>query len=246
MKLAALALAALLASPAAALDLSKMSETEKAAFGEQVRAYLLENPEVLAEAIAVLRQREAEEQVADDAALVLANAADIYEDGYSWVGGNPDGNLTIVEFVDYRCSYCKRAHAEVLALLAADDDIRYVVKEFPILGDQSVLAARFAIATLNIAGPEAYQQVHDQFYEGFRGDVTPDTLAAMAEDLVLDTDAILAEMTSPEVTRVIEENHLLAQRLSISGTPTFIMGDQMLRGYVPLDAMQQLVSELRG
>ncbi len=211
-----------------------------------MRSYLLENPEVLMEAIAELEAKKAKAQVSEDANLVLANAADIYEDGYSWVGGNPDGNLTLVEFVDYRCGYCRKAHAEVLALLAADDDIRYVVKEFPILGEQSTLASRFALATLNVAGHEAYKQVHDGFYAGFRGDVTPETLLSFADSLGLDGAAIMAAMDAPEVSKIIDENHLLAQRLMISGTPTFVLGDQMLRGYVPLDALQQIVEEVRG
>ncbi|WP_343082043.1 DsbA family protein [Ostreiculturibacter nitratireducens] len=247
MKPAALGLAALLlATPALAFDPAAMSESEREAFRAEVRAYLLENPEVLMEAISALEAKQAEAQIAEDANLILANAADIYDDGWSWVGGNPEGNITIVEFVDYRCGYCRKAHPDVQALVDGDDDIRYVIKEFPILGDQSVIASRFAIATLRVAGEDAYKKVHDGFYEDFRGDVTVDTLSAFAEDLGLDTDAILAAMDAPEVTKIIEENHLLAQRLKISGTPTFVLGDQMVRGYVPLDAMQSIVAEVRG
>lgn len=246
MKLAPLAVAALLASPAAAFDLSAMSEAERTAFRAEVRAYLLENPEVLSEAIDVLQSRQAEAAAQGDLALVKANARDLFEDGYSFVGGNPDGSLTVVEFIDYRCSYCRKAHAEVAELVASDGDIRYIVKEFPILGDQSVIAARFAIATLQVAGDEAYEKVNRGFYESFRGDVTEETLIAFATDLGLDSAAIMAQMDTPEVTRVIADNHLLAQRMQISGTPTFVMGEQMLRGYAPLATMRAIVAKERG
>ena len=246
MKFAPLAFAALLASPAAAFDVSAMSEAERTAFRAEVRAYLLENPEVLSEAIEVLQSRQAKAAAQGDLALVKANAKDLFEDGHSFVGGNPDGDLTIVEFIDYRCSYCRKAHAEVQELVASDGDIRYIVKEFPILGDQSVIASRFAIATLQVAGREAYEKVNAGFYESFRGDVTKETLIAFATDLGLDSAAIMAKMDAPEVTKVIEDNHLLAQRMQISGTPTFVMGEQMLRGYAPLEAMRAIVADERG
>ena len=246
MKFAPFALVALMASPAAAFDLSQMTDGERQAFRAEVRAYLLENPEVLAEAIDVLQERQANEAAKGDEALVQANAEDIFDDGHSFVGGNPDGSLTVVEFIDYRCGYCRKAHADVAELVKSDGDIRYIVKEFPILGEQSITASRFAIAALQTLGREAYEKINAGFYESFRGDVTPDTLLAFASDLDLDGAAILAKMDAPEVTKVIEQNHLLAQRMQISGTPTFVMGSQMLRGYAPLDAMRAIAAGERG
>ena len=248
MKLASLATAALLglASPALAFDPSAMSADEKAAFGDAVRTYLLENPEVLTEAIEVLKDRQAAAEATQDVELVKANADDLFADTASYVGGNPEGDITVVEFIDYRCGYCKKAHAEVMDLVNGDGNIRYIVKEFPILSEESATAARFAIATLQVAGPDAYARVNAGFYESFRGEVTPDTLSAFAADLGLDPAPILARMEAPEVTKVIEDNHALAQRMQISGTPTFVMGDQMVRGYIPLAHMQQVVAEERG
>ena len=246
MKLAPLAFALLLAGPAAAFDPAKMSEAERTAFDAQVRAYLLEHPEVIMEAIDILRQREAEAAAKGDLDLVKANADDIFRDGHSYVGGNPDGTLTVVEFIDYRCGYCRKAHAEVAELVRSDGNIRYVVKEFPILGEDSVIASRFAISALNTLGREAYEKINAGFYESFRGDVTPDTLLAFAGELGLDGKTILAGMDAPEVTKVIEENHRLAERLQVSGTPTFVMGDQMLRGYAPLETMRAIVAGERG
>ena len=246
MKFAPLAFAALLATPAAAFDVTTMSDAEREAFRAEVRSYLLENPEVLAEAIDELQKRQAAAAAEGDAQLVKTNAADLFNDGYSFVGGNPDGSITVVEFIDYRCGYCRKAHAEVSELVNSDGDIRYIVKEFPILGEQSVIASRFAIAALQTLGREAYEKINAGFYESFRGDVTPETLESFADDLCLDGPAIMAKMDAPEVTKVIEQNHLLAQRMQISGTPTFVMGGQMLRGYAPLETMRAIVAEERG
>lgn len=239
--LAALALAA---TPALGLELDNMTGAEREAFRAEVRAYLLENPEVLMEAIGVLEQRQAEEGAQADTELVAQNRAALFEDGHSWVGGNPEGDITIVEFLDYRCGYCKRAHPEVAELISGDGNIRYIIKEFPILGDQSVLASRFAVAVQTVAGDEAYKLVSDALMTQ-RADVTEASLTELSNTLGLETEAIMAEMSSDAVNKVLQSNQLLAQRMQITGTPTFVFEDQMLRGYAPLDAMRQVVDEVR-
>jgi len=248
MRFSALALTACmaLATPAAATEIDAMTEAEREAFRAEVRAYLLDNPEVLMEAIAVLESRQAEQQAQSDQQLVAQNADALFDDGHSWVGGNPEGSLTIVEFADYRCGYCKKAHPEVMRLIEGDGDIRYIVKEFPILGEQSVLASRFAVAVLLEAGNAAYEEVHDTFYTGFRGEVTAASLERLAKDVGLDAGAVLARMDTDEVTDILRANQELGRTLGISGTPTFVIGDQLIRGYVPFDAMTQIVEEVRG
>ncbi|MHA7829164.1 MAG: DsbA family protein [Roseovarius sp.] len=243
--LTALAAVTALALPAQAFDLQNMSAAERDAFRAEIRTYLLENPEVIMEAVAVLEQRQAEEQARGDSDMIKANAGALFDDGHSWVGGNPDGDITLVEFMDYRCGYCKRAFPEVESLIEADGNIRIIIKEFPILGEQSVLASRFAIATLQVAGDEGYKQVHDALMT-FRGEISQPALERLAEGFGLDAEAITARMDSDAVTEVINENRALGQRLNITGTPSFVMEDQMLRGYVPLDAMQQIADDIRG
>ena len=240
---AALSLMALTA-PAQAFDITSMSDDERAALRAEIRSYLLDNPEVIMEAVSVLEQRQAEAQAQGDIDLVRVNADAIFNDGHSWVGGNPEGDITLVEFTDYRCSFCRRAHPELEQLLELDGNIRFIIKEFPILGEESVLSSRFAIAVKQIAGDEAYKAAHDVLI-GYRGNITPEALERIAGDLDLDAAAILAHMTSEEVTQVIAENHALAGRLQISGTPTFILEDQMLRGYMPLADMQAVVAQTR-
>src|SRR6056297_466957 len=244
--LAALATAAALALPlpAQAFDLTAMTEAERDAFHAEIRNYLMENPQVIMEAVAVLEQRQQEQQAQNDVALVRDNAEALFNDDHSWTGGNPEGDITLVEFMDYKCGYCKRAFPEVESLVEADGNIRVVVKEFPILGEQSLLASQFAIATLQIAGDEAYKQVHDALMT-FQGDISEPALRRVAEGFGFDAEAIVTHMDSEEVGQVIAANHALGQRMSITGTPTFVMNDQMLRGYVPLDVMQEIAGEIR-
>jgi protein-disulfide isomerase len=242
---AAAALTMALTAPiATANPFESLTEDERAAFRAEVRAYLLDNPEVLEEAIAVLEERQAERQVEADRALVAANADALFADPASWVGGNPEGDITLVEFIDYRCGYCRRAYEEVEELIARDGNIRFVLKEFPILGPQSLVAAQLAVAALQVGGPDAYKQVHDALI-AWQGDIGPAAVARIAADAGLDPDAIAEAMESDAVKAVIEENHALAMRLRITGTPTFVLGGEMVRGYMPLAGMQAAVAEAR-
>ena len=234
----------LITGPAQALDLNAMSDAERAEFGEQVREYLLENPEVIIEAINILEQRNAEAEAVADKELVAANADALFNDGYSWVGGNPDGDITLVEFMDYRCGYCRRAVPEVTKLLSEDGNIRLVIKELPILGDASVMSSRFAVATKHVAGDDAYKQVHDALLE-FSGDPSDVTLRRISDGLGLDSDAIMDAMDSDQVTEEINQTRELARRMNISGTPSFVLGTEMLRGFLPADQMQQIADGVR-
>lgn len=243
--LTAFILACGVALPAMALDLTKMSDDERAIFRDEVRTYLMENPEVIMEAVAVLEERQQQAQVQADQSLVTDNADQIFDDGFSFVGGNPEGDITLVEFLDYRCGYCKRAHGEVAKLLETDGNIRLIVKEFPILGEQSLLASRFAIATKQVAGPDAYKGIADALMT-LDGEINMRNLRRLASTFGLDAAAIEASMDSPEVTQEIAATRALAQRLQITGTPTFVLQDELLRGYLPYDQMQMLVGEKRG
>ncbi|PZQ99369.1 MAG: disulfide bond formation protein DsbA [Cereibacter sphaeroides] len=232
------------ANAASATDFSAMTTVERDAFRAEVKAYLLENPEVLVEAIDVLNKRQAEAEAASDVGMVQANKDAIFNDPASWVGGNPDGDITVVEFIDYRCGYCRKAYDEVGELVKSDGNIRFVVKEFPILGDASTVSARFAIAVLQTAGDEAYKSANDKLIK-LKVDPTPEMLTKLATDLGLDPGPVLARMDSPEVESVIAANHDLGNKLKISGTPTFVINGTMLRGYVPLDGMRQVVEQER-
>ncbi len=229
---------------APAFDLAELSAEDRAAFGGEVRAYLLDNPEVLMEAIGVLEQRQAaaEAEAADMA--VAANADLLFNSAFDWVGGNPEGAFTLVEFVDYRCGFCRRAHPEVQALIDGDDDIRLVIKEFPILGEDSVMSSRFAIATRVALGDAAYETIHNALIE-MRGPATVPAMQVLAEDVGLDSAAIVAAMEDPIVDATLRSNRELAQRLAITGTPSFVFDSQLVRGYLPLEDMETLIAQLR-
>jgi protein-disulfide isomerase len=244
--LPALALVLALTAPTvqAQQQSSPFTEGERAALHAEIRAYLLAHPELLLEVIQELEQRQQAETAKNDADLIAANATAIFDDGFSHVAGNPEGSLTIVEFLDYQCGYCRRAHPEIAELIASDGDIRLIVKEMPILGPGSELAARAALATLITAGPEAYAALHDRLMR-LEGQVDDARLDALLAELGHDPAAIREGMDDPEVDRRLAATRALAETLAISGTPTFVLGDRMLRGYLPPEAMQALLAEVR-
>lgn len=243
--LTAAALGALLlpALPARSFDIGAMSEEERAAFGQAVRDYLMENPEVLVESINVLEARQAEAGVQNDLAMVQAHREALFDDGHSWVGGNPDGDLTMVEFIDYRCGVCRQFAPEVFDAVEEDGNIRLILKELPILGQDSEMSGRFAVAVLQEAGDEAYQRAHDALM-ALRGPATIPALEELARGIDLNPAPIIARMTSESVTEVLRSNRQLAEAMAIQGTPTFVIGDQMLRG-VPRAGVAATIAQIR-
>ncbi|RGP36065.1 DsbA family protein [Pseudotabrizicola alkalilacus] len=224
--------------------LAEMTETEREAFRAEVREFLLEEPEVLVEAMEVLQSRQDQSAAQRDLAMLRDNADLIYRDPNSWAGGNLEADLTIVEFVDYRCGYCRKAHDEVAELVESDGNIRLVLKEFPILGEQSLLSSQFAIAVRQLHGDDAYKAAHDALIT-LRGDANAETFVRLATDLGHDPAAITERMKSPEVQAIIDTNHALGTMMEINGTPTFVIDETMVRGYVPLEGMRQIVAGQR-
>ena len=223
---------------------AEMTTAERDALRDEIRAYLVENPEVLVEAMSVLEDREQIAALQRDAMLVATNSRDLFASPADWVGGNLEGDITLVEFMDYRCAYCRKAHEEVKELVSSDGNIRYVIKEFPILGEASLLSSQFAIAVRLLHGNDAYKAAHNALI-ALRGEPSADTLGRLALDLGHDPAPILEKMGTDEVKGIITTNHALADTMEISGTPTFIVTDQMLRGYVPLEDMRGIVAEAR-
>ncbi len=242
LKLAAMLTA--LALPVGAADLENMTEAERTAFRAEVRAYLMDNPEIILEAVQSLRDRESQAEAAQDEQLLSQLSPEIFNDGVSFVGGNPDGDITIVEFMDYRCGYCRRAHTDLTKLLKADGNIRWVVKEFPILGPDSDLASKLAVATLQHYGDDAYYRLHNVLME-YKGPVNEATLPRIGRDAGIDIAPIKDLIKSAAVSEHIARMHKLGQQLSVTGTPAFVIEDTILRGYLPLEDMQNVVAEIR-
>jgi protein-disulfide isomerase len=233
---------ALPGTTAKASNLSALTPAERAYFRAEVRAYLLENPDVLMEAFTVLEQRQTQQATRKDKQLLSVNASALYEDPNAWIGGNPEGDMTIVEFIDYRCGYCRKAHSEVEQLVQSNKNIRLIVKEFPILGQDSLRSSQFAIAAKLVHGNDAYKLAHDALINLKQG-TSDTTLNRLASSLGFNGDEVLAKMNSIEVRAIIDDNRLLGQRLSITGTPTFVMGDQLVRGYLPLEGMRDIIEQ---
>lgn len=244
---APLALIAALSLTAPAAQ-AQMTDAERAALRAEFRAYLLDNPEVIFEAVAEFERRTAMAQTDMDTTLVEINADELFFDTHSWVGGNPQGDLTLVEFVDYRCSFCRQAFPEMMQFVAEDANVRLVIKEFPILSPESELMSRFAIAVLQLGDADRYLRAHEALI-GWTDPVTEVTLGALALDLGLDPAAVMARMRSSAVTNVLAENRSLAQRLQISGTPTFAMGTaaggELVRGFRRAEHLAGLAAQLR-
>lgn len=233
----------LTALPAAAFDPAAMSDAEKAAFGDAVRDYIMANPEVLIEAVNGLEAKRMADEVKNDRLLVQANKAAIFDDGHSWVGGNPNGDLTMVEFVDYRCGVCRRVSDDMEKTVKDDGNIRLILKEFPILGQESDLASRFAIAVKQTQGGDVYKDAHDRLI-AMRGAVTIESLSALARDMGLEPEPLINRMNTEDVSAEIRSNAQLAERMRVMGTPTFIIGGEMLRG-APPQGLASVVQEVR-
>ena len=223
---------------------SPFSETDRAALHAEIRAYLLEHPEIVMEMIQRLEEKQRAATEEGDRDLIASNAALIFDDGFSWVGGNPEGSFTVVEFLDYQCGFCRKAQPELTEMIESDGDIRLIVKEMPILGPGSDLAARAAVATLITEGPEAYAALHGRLME-LEGEITDIRLDQALAESGLDPAAIRPAMQDPEVERRLAATRELAATLAISGTPTFVFDDRMVRGYLPLAQMRDLVGQVR-
>ena len=228
---------------AAPVMAQNLSPEDKAAINAQIRAYILENPEIIVEAMQVLEQREQAAQANADRDLIASMRDTLEDDGFSLITGNPNGDVTVIEFLDYRCGYCKQAHDGVKALLASDPNIKFIVKEFPILGPESTFAARAAMATLE-QGADLYLSFNDAMMR-HRGDLDQHTVMRLAGEVGVDQAKLAEDIQNPEIAANIRETYGLARRLDISGTPAFIIGDTIVRGYLPYDSLKEIVEDER-
>ncbi|WP_342069946.1 DsbA family protein [Yoonia algicola] len=212
---------------------------------EDIKALALEaireNPQIIMEAIALLEEQRSEAQAVAQADTLLRQRAFLEADPNAPFVGNPDAGTVIVEFFDYNCPYCKRAAADVKALIAADDDVRVVYREWPILGEGSVLASRAALAARNQG---KYEEMHWGLME-MRGRAEEASILALARSIGLDVEQLRVDMQSDEVNSHIAASDQLAQNLGFTGTPAFVIGDALVPGAIPLAELQQYIAEAR-
>lgn len=235
------AAALLLALSLPAVAEGSFTDAQKAEIGVIVRQYLLDNPEVLLEMSQTLEARQKEAEAKQRETAMTANADQIFRSPHDHVVGNPNGDVTIVEFFDYNCGWCKKGFPEVVSLIEKDKNLRVVLKEFPIFGGDSDYAAKAALA----AGKQGkYWELHSALFS-HEGKVTREVVDEAAKSLGLDLAKLKADMESPEIVDVIGQNQALAQSLSINGTPAFIIDSHVTPGYLPAPDLLAAIQEVR-
>ncbi|MBC8268404.1 MAG: DsbA family protein [Rhodospirillaceae bacterium] len=240
--LSAFLIASLAASGSASAG-EELNAAQKMEVEKIIRDYIANNPDVLMRAMQdyQIRQQAAKLQQARNNLITLA--ADLNTNPASPVIGNPDGDVTIVEFFDYRCGYCKKVFPTIQALLKEDGNIRYVLKEFPILGPQSVIASQMALAIWNKA-PEKYRDFHTALMTA-RGQLNEKKALSIAENLGIDTSSFAKDMNGAPVTDELNQNMRLAQSLGIEGTPAFVVGQELAPGAISMDELKKMVETAR-
>jgi protein-disulfide isomerase len=211
------------------------------AIEEIVHDYILKHPEVIVESVRSLQERERNAQTERSRQVIITRRDELLHDRESPVAGNHAGDVTVVEFFDYRCPHCKAVAATVKQLIQSDPQVRVVFKEFPILGEESTLAAKAALAA-HVQGK--YAAFHSALMEA-REPLNQAVVLRIAADQGLDTEKMSADMQKPEIAAAIQQNRSLAQALGINGTPAFVVGDELVRGSVDLDALREVVSIAR-
>lgn len=243
MRRCVLVLAAVLAGPAfGQSDPARVfTPGQRAAIVEILREALRTDPTILGDAIAAMRQAEIEADRARSTAAIAANAEALFHDPGDPGFGAARPSVTLVEFTDYRCPYCRRMHPVVAELLASDPGLRVVVKEIPILGPASVTAARAALAA---HAQGKFAPFHDALMR-LRGEPDETTLLQLAAETGLDPARFQRDMASAEVARRLTANLRLAQALGIQGTPAYVVGETLLPGAVPIDQLREAVARAR-
>jgi protein-disulfide isomerase len=239
-----LATAMLVALPAAAPAQTFSPDQQKQIEGI-IKDYLVAHPEVLQDAMAALdkKQKDAEAQQAH--ATIVANKATLFNSPHQVVLGNPNGKVEVVEFFDYNCGFCKHALPDMIKLLGTDHDLKFVLKEFPVLGEGSVEAAHVAVAA-RMQDPTGakYIQFHQKLLGG-RGAADKARALAVAKEVGFDMTRIQRDMASPEVATTIAEDMKLADALGVNGTPSYVVGDELVVGAVGFDELKQKIDALQ-
>ena len=210
---------------------------------EFIRDYLIANPEVIRDAIDALQLKQEEADRLAQAAIIDGNRELLFASPRQVVLGNPEGDVTLVEFFDYNCGYCRRAQDDMNRLIEADPNLRVVLKEFPVLGEGSVQAAQVSIA-VRILAPEKAADFHEALLAQ-SGQIDTEVALAVAESLGLDRAALETEMRSDEVRATIGESYALADQLQLTGTPSYVTSGAVAIGAIGYDALKDKIASAR-
>jgi protein-disulfide isomerase len=220
---------------------AEFSDSQRKEVETIIKDYLLANPDLLREMGQLLEQKEKLAEDEQRKGALVSNADQIFRDGTDFVVGNPNGKVTMVEFFDYNCGWCKKGFPEVMSLIKEDKDLKFVMKEFPIFGGDSDYAAQAAIAA-NKQGK--YWDLHVAFFS-HEGKITKEAVDEIAAAQGLDMARLKKDMESPETAGILERNRTLAQSLAINGTPAFIIDDKLVPGYLPKAELASTINDVR-
>ena len=234
---AAAMVAALVAgSPASAGD-ADFTDAQKAALGPVIKDYLLQNPEVLRDAMAALEKKQKDEEDARRLDVMDRQSADLFSSPFQATLGNPDGKVALVEFFDYNCGYCKRSLEDMSRLLKTEPNLKVVLKDFPVLGPGSIEAAQVASAVRNQFKGEKFWQYHVKLLST-RGPVGKAQALDVAKEQGADMDQVARDMVKPDIQAGIQANLQMADGLNLTGTPSFVVGHEIVVGAVGYDALK--------
>lgn len=223
---------------------SGLTAEQRKAVVALIRETLLQNPELIQEALVELERRNTVAQAEAQRNAVTAEKAKLVDPATSAIVGNPQGDVTIVEFMDYNCGFCKRALEDVRALAKEDPKLKVVIKDFPILGPDSVEASRVAVAAMTqLTGPK-YFDFHNKLM-GVKGRINGAKALEIAKESGADIERLKKDMDSAQTKAVIEDTVALGDRLGLTGTPAFILGDEVIFGAVGQAALKQKIEAVR-
>ncbi len=237
----ALACAFLATVPLRSIAAIEFTLEQRQAIEGIIHDYLMQNPDVMIEALKAAEAKANSEADASAAQALRERHREIFDDPATPVGGNPEGDVTIVEFFDYRCPYCKQVQPTLKTLLDQDRRLRFIYKEMPVLGAPSVVAAHAALAARSQGKYEAFHTV----MMAAKGQITEDVVYQVAGSIGLDVDRLKRDMAAPEIDQALKANLALASALDIHGTPGFIIGEHVVPGAIDLDALKNLVADAR-
>lgn len=223
----------------------EFSAPQRSAIEKIVHDYLVTHPEVLQEAMAELEKRAAVAEAQKHKAVVRQYAEALFNSPDQVTLGNPKGDVTFVEFFDYNCSYCKRAMNDMLTLMERDPNLKVVLKEFPVLGPGSVEAARVAVAVrMQDKSGKKYLEFHQKLLAS-RGQADGARARAVAKDIGMDMARLQKDIGSPDVDRTLQQDYKLATVLGLNGTPSYVIGDNVVVGAVGIEALQEKINTVR-
>ena len=211
---------------------------------DTIRKFILANPEIILESLKRYEKKLEAGTKTIEQQIIKKELSLIATNNTSYIGGNPNGSITLIEFLDYKCGYCKKAHGQILELINSNPEIRFIVKEFPVLGDESLIASKASIAVFLDQGSKIYRTFTEKLLK-FNGRITIDSIRNLLKSAGGETETIQKLMESKAVYNILNSNYNLAKELKIRGTPTFIIGTEIVRGYKNVEELQNIINKVK-